>query len=72
MVNNYDRIYMELCNEAERVADGHQYNVDLVVTVAMEIVNLVDEHRIRPIRIKKAIEECITKAALSAAAYDEE
>lgn len=72
MVNNYDRIYRELCQEAERVADGHQYTADLVVTIAMEIVNLVDEHRIRPTRIKKAIDECITKASLNVRPFEEE
>ena len=72
MVNNYDRIYHELCREAERIARTHGCAADTVVTLAMEIVNLVDEHRIRPIRIKKTIEEHILTTALSLSTDEEE
>ena len=65
MVNNYDRIFAEIQKEALHLAPERDHRPEDVVELAMEIVNLVDEHRVRPMRIKRLIEERIAGAALA-------
>ena len=60
MVSNYDRIYTEINKEAQRFAAEHDIDPDVLVELAMEIVDLEDQHRIRNVaRIKQRIEELI-------------
>lgn len=63
MVSNYDRIYDEICSEAERLAPGNGLEVDSLVALVMEIVDLEDRHRIKSIRINQLVEEKIETAA---------
>lgn len=58
MVNNYDRIFAEITREAERLAPGN-VNSSALVDLAMEIVDLEDQHRIKPGRINQLIEDKI-------------
>ena len=65
MVSNYDRIYAEINSEAERLATEHDMDPDGLVTLAMEIVDLEDQHRTKSTRIKQLIEEKILATAVS-------
>ena len=65
MVNNYDRIYAEINSEAEELASEHDMEADALVTLAMEIVDLEDQHRTKSIRIKQLIEEKILATSVS-------
>lgn len=58
MVNNYDRIFSEITREAERLASD-DIDSDILIALAMEIVDLEDQHRIKAIRINKLIEDKI-------------
>lgn len=62
MVNNYDRIYVEIKNEAEHLAPGDN-DFRTLVNLVMEIVDLEDQHRIKPIRINPLIEDRIIASA---------
>ena len=60
MVSNYDRIYTEINKEAQRFALEHNIDPNVLVELAMEIVDLEDQHRIRNVaRIKQRIEGLI-------------
>ncbi|MCQ3806925.1 MAG: hypothetical protein OXB92_07435 [Acidimicrobiaceae bacterium] len=59
MVNNYERILEEITKEAWRLAPGEGVDPELLVTLAMETVDLEDQHRIRPLNIKQRVEEKI-------------
>ena len=64
MVSNYDRIFAEIKKEAHRVAPEHDIDPDILVNLAMEIVDLEDQHRIRSVaRIKQRIEDQILLTA---------
>lgn len=66
MVSNYDRIYTEINKEARRFAPEHGIDPHELVKLAMEIVNLEDQHRIRNVaRIKQRIEELIHNTAMN-------
>ena len=65
MVSNYDRIYVEINSEAERLAAEHDIDSRVLVSLAMEIVDLEDQHRTKNIRIKQLIEEKILATAVS-------
>ena len=65
MVSNYDRILAEITKEAQRIAPEEDVDPDTLVTLAMEIVDLEDQHRIKNIRIKQLIEDKILTTALS-------
>ena len=66
MVNNYDRIYTEINKEAQRFAPEHNIDPDMLVELAMEIVDLEDRHRIKPIaHIRQRIEELIHNTAVN-------
>lgn len=62
MVNNYDRIYAEIKKEAERSAPD-SIESDTLVNLVMEIVNLEDQHRVKPTRINQLIEDKIVTFA---------
>ena len=49
MVSNYDRIYTEIRNEARRLAKSSALSHDALMKLAMEIVDLEDQHRTKPI-----------------------
>ncbi len=64
MVNNYDRILTEIKKEAQRSAPEHNIDQDTLVDLAMKIVDLEDQHRIKPIaHIQQRIEEMILTTA---------
>ena len=65
MVSNYDRIYGEINSEAKRLATEHDIDPRILVSLAMEIVDLEDQHRTKNIRIKQLIEEKILATAVS-------
>lgn len=66
MVSNYDRIYIEIKKEAQRFAPEHNIDPDVLVELVMNIVDLVDRHRIKNIpRIKQRIKELIQDTAIN-------
>lgn len=65
MVSNYDRIFAEIKSEAKRLGTEHDIDPDALVTLAMEIVNLEDQHRTKHIRINQLVEETILATAVS-------
>lgn len=65
MVSNYDRIFAEINSEAEQLAIEHNIDPIALVTLAMEIVDLEDQHRTKSIHIKQLIEEKILATAVS-------
>ena len=65
MVSNYDRILAEITREAQRLAPEDNVDPEILVTLAMEIVDLEDQHRIKNIRIRQMIEERIITTAVS-------
>ena len=65
MVSNYDRILAEITKEAQQLAPEHSVDPEALVTLAMEIVDLEDQHRIKSIRIKQQIEDKIFTTAVS-------
>ena len=65
MVNNYDRIYAEITAEAEQLAAEHEIDADALVTLAMAIVDLEDQHRVKSIHnIRQRIDEAILATAV--------
>ena len=65
MVNNYDRIYAEIKSEAERLATEHNIDSDTLVALAMVIVDLEHQDRIKHIHhIKQRIDEKILANAV--------
>ena len=65
MVSNYERIFAEINSEAERLATEHDMDPDALVALAMEIVDLEDQHRTKSIRIKQLVEEKILATAVT-------
>ena len=66
MVSNYDRILTEIKEEAQRSAPEHNIHPDALVGLAMEIVDLEDQHRIKNIaRINQRIEDLILTTAMN-------
>lgn len=55
MVNNHDRIFAEIKREAERLTPDDM-DSDALVDLAMEIVDLEDQHRVRPCNINQLVE----------------
>ena len=49
MVSNYERIYAEITREAERLASKHDVASDALTELVMEIVDLEDRNRIKPL-----------------------
>ena len=71
MVTNYDRIFAEIENEAARVAAESGLQPEAIVALAMEIVNLEDENRIKPTNIKQLVEAKILSASLTTTTSEE-
>lgn len=66
MVSNYDRIYAEIKKEAQDLATQHNIDPDVLVGLAMEVVNLEDQHRIKNVaRIRQRVEELIHTTAIN-------
>lgn len=65
MVSNYDRILSEITKEAQQLAPEYGVDPEALVTLAMEIVDLEDQHRIKSINIKQRIEDKIFTTAVS-------
>ena len=65
MVSNYDRILAEITKEAQRLAPEGNVDPEAIVTLAMEIVDLEDQHRIKNIRIRQLVEEKILTTAVN-------
>lgn len=65
MVSNYDRIYAEITKEAEQLASECGVDPTALVDLVLEIVDLEDQHRIKPIRIRQLIEERILATAVA-------
>ena len=65
MVSNYDRILAEITRQSRRLAPEDNVDPETLVTLAMEIVDLEDQHRIKNIRIKQLIEDRILTTAVS-------
>ena len=65
MVSNYDRILTEIKKEAQRSALEHDIDPHELVDLAMEIVDIEDQHRIKSVaRINLRIEERIRTIAI--------
>ena len=65
MVSNYDRILTEIKKEAQSCAPQHNIDAAALVDLAMEIVDIEDQHRIKNVaRIKQLIEGLILDAAI--------
>ena len=62
MVNNYDRIFSEITKEAEDLASDN-IDSEMLVNLTMEIVDLEDQHRIKPTRINQLVEDKIVASA---------
>ena len=71
MVNNYDRIFTEIEKEAARVAEESGLQPEAIVSLAMEIVNLEDDNRIKPTNIKQLVEAKILSASLTTTTSEE-
>ena len=66
MVSNYARIFTEITKEAQRLAPESDIDPEALVTLAMEIVDLEDRHRIKSTpRINQRIEEMILTTAIN-------
>ena len=65
MVSNYDRILSEITKEAQQLAPEYNIDAEAVVTLAMEIVDLEDQHRIKSINIRQRVEDKIFTTAVS-------
>ena len=64
MVSNYDRIYREITKHAAQVEQQHGVAADDLTTLVMEIVDLEDRNRIKPLpAINKPIANMIDQAA---------
>ena len=65
MVSNYDRILTEIKKEAQRSAPEHDIDPHELVDLAMDIVDIEDQHRIKSVaRINQRIEELIRTIAI--------
>ena len=62
MVNNYDRIFSEITKEAEQIASDN-IDSEVLVNLTMEIVDLEDQHRVKPTRINQLVEDKIVASA---------
>ncbi|MCY4399699.1 MAG: hypothetical protein OXE96_10225 [Gemmatimonadetes bacterium] len=65
MVNNYDRIYRELQVEARRISEDLDIDPEALATLALEIVDLEDRHRVSHVHaIHKQIRALIDDTAV--------
>ena len=64
MVSNYDSIYLEITRHADLIQSKHGVSAHDLTTLVMEIVNLEDRNRIKPLpAINKPITNMIEQAA---------
>ena len=71
MVSNYDRILTEITKEAQQLAPEENVDPEALITLAMEVVDLEDRHRIKSIRINQLFEDKIVSTAVSQMATEE-
>ena len=71
MVSNYDRILTEITKEAQQLAPEENVEPEALITLAMEVVDLEDQHRIKSIRINQLVEDKIVSTAVSQMATGE-
>ena len=65
MVSNYDRIYAEIKKEAQGLVPQRNIDPASLVDLAMEIVDLEDQHLIKTVpRINQRVEELIHATAI--------
>ena len=62
MVSNYDRIFAEITREAAKL-EGEHGRAAALTDLAMEVVDIEDQHRTRPLQIQRRIEDMISKVA---------
>ncbi len=63
MVSNYDRIFEEITNEANRIGYEKNLQTEPLIELVMEIVDAEDQNRIKPFSINKNVENMITNAS---------
>lgn len=72
-MNNYDRIYAEINKESEVLASDTDLEPRLWLELIMEIVDLEDQHRTKPVpRINQQFQEKILLFAQSKLSIEEE
>ena len=66
MVSNYDRIYEEIQSEARRVSEESDLEPEALASLALEIVDLEDRHRISHVHaINKKVRALIESASVA-------
>ena len=63
MVSNYDRIYREIERYAKVIERKHGVNANELTSLVMEIVDLEDRNRIKPIAINIQIGDLVDQSA---------
>ena len=63
MVNNYDRIFVEIHKESARIEEEQGTSADMLVDLVLDIVDLEDQHRVKRSAINKNVENAIVQAA---------
>lgn len=64
MVSNIDRIYEEITRQAEQAATS-DFPAEMLIELAMSIVDHEDSHRTKAININQKVENLIEQAANS-------
>ena len=73
MVSNYDRIYAEIKKEAQSLAPQRNIDPAALIDLAMEIVDLEDQNRIKNVaRIRQRVEELIHATAIRQVGSEEQ
>lgn len=66
MVSNYERIYAEITREAERLASKRDVATNALTELVMEIVDLEDRNRIKPLgNITQQVKNRIATVAIA-------
>lgn len=60
MVNNFDRMLAEITHQAHHAAG--EFDAEMLVALAMEIVDREDQHAIKPTNINQSVEGLIEQA----------
>lgn len=61
MVSNFERIFEEITNQANRVPED--FDAETLVRLSMEIVDQEDRHATKQVNIKQIVENLIEQAA---------
>ncbi len=61
MVSNFERIFEEITNQANRVPED--FDAETLVRLSMEIVDQEDRHATKHVNIKQIVENLIEQAA---------